>query len=61
MTSYSEHVGELSIVGSAATVYLNVANTFICDATADVSQFNLVNIPSFMVRENSEKMIDIAV
>ena len=46
MTSYSEHVGELSIVGSAATVYLNEANTFICDATSDVSQFNLVNIPS---------------
>ena len=46
MTSYSEHVGDLSIVGSAATVYLNEANTFICDATSDVSQFNLVNIPS---------------
>ena len=41
MTSYSEHVGELSIVGSAATVYLNVANTFICDATSDLSLIHI--------------------
>ena len=46
LTSYSEHTEFLSISGNAVTVNLLNANTFICTATDDISQFNLTNLPS---------------
>ena len=46
LTSYSEHTEFLSISGNAVTVNLLNANTFICTATDNISQFNLTNLPS---------------
>ena len=44
--TYSENVGILSIVSNVVTVDLSTAQSFICTATANISQFTLINAPS---------------
>jgi hypothetical protein len=44
--TYSENVGILTIVSNVVTVDLSSAQSFICTATANISQFTLTNAPS---------------
>jgi len=44
--TYSENVNYLSIVSNVVTVDLSQAQTFICTATADITQFTLTNAPA---------------
>ena len=46
LKSYSENVGILTVVGTAATVYLNEAQSFTFEPQSACAQFNLSNIPS---------------
>ena len=63
--TYSENVGVLTVVGTAATVYLNEANSFTFEPQSACSQFNLVEIPagasSFTIRVTQPSAGDIAV
>ncbi len=46
LETYSENVGILTVVGTAATVYLDEAQTFTFEPQSTCSQFVLKNIPS---------------
>jgi len=46
LKTYSENVDFLSITAGIATVDLSRAQSFICTATANISEFKLINIPS---------------
>jgi len=46
LKTYSENVDFLSISAGIATVDLSRAQSFICTATANISEFKLINIPS---------------
>ena len=44
--TYSENVEYLSVVANVVTVDLSKAQSFICTATSNITQFTLTNIPS---------------
>lgn len=44
--TYSENVEYLSVVSNQVTIDLSKAQSFICTATSDINQFNLLNPPS---------------
>ena len=46
LKTYSENIGILTVYSGTVTVDLGEAQTFICTATADITQFELSNIPS---------------
>ena len=46
LETYSENVGVMTVVGTAATVYLDEAQTFTFEPQSTCSQFVLKNIPS---------------
>jgi len=46
LKTYSERVKYLDIVANVVTVDLSQAQTFICTATSDITQFTLTNAPS---------------
>ena len=58
LKTYSENIEYLLVSGNAVTVDLSKAQTFICTATANITQFNLDNIPlestSFTLRVDQD-------
>ena len=46
LKTYSENVEYLSVVSNVVTVDLSKAQSFICTATANITQFTLTNVPS---------------
>ena len=44
--TYSENVEYLSVVANQVTIDLSKAQSFICTATSNINQFNLINPPS---------------
>ena len=46
LKTYSENVGFATVVSNVVTIDLSEAQTFICTATANITQFTLKNIPS---------------
>jgi hypothetical protein len=44
--TYSENVKYLSVVANQVTIDLSNAQSFICTATSNIDQFNLINPPS---------------
>jgi hypothetical protein len=46
LKTYSENVGFATVVSNVVTIDLSEAQTFICTATASITQFTLKNIPS---------------
>jgi hypothetical protein len=44
--TYSENVEYLSVVANQVTIDLSKAQSFICTATSNINQFNLLNPPS---------------
>ena len=46
LKTYSENVEYLTVVANIVTVDLSKAQSFICTATANITQFTLTNVPS---------------
>jgi len=45
LKTYSENVGILTVSSGAVSIDLSEAQSFICTATENITQFNLLNIP----------------